>query len=37
MNEELEKRISDEPKSLGIDLDGTNPGSRAHPLDTEGV
>lgn len=31
--EELKRRLNDEPGSLGIDLDGTNPGSRQHKLD----
>ncbi|MEJ2884721.1 hypothetical protein [Pedobacter sp. GR22-6] len=28
-----EARLSDEPDSLGVDLDGTNPGSNKHPMD----
>ena len=32
---ELESRLKDDPKSIGLDLDGTNPGSRSHPVDYE--
>jgi|GEM_PF-1483754 len=35
INKELEERLSDEPDSLGVNLDGTNPGSKAHPMDDE--
>ena len=31
--EELKHRLEDEPGSLGVDLDGTNPGSRSHQMD----
>jgi len=33
--EELKERLADEPKSLGVDLDGTNPGSNKHPMDPD--
>ena len=33
VNDNLENRLSDEPGSLGVDLDGTNPGSTSHPMD----
>jgi|GEM_PF-3088369 len=35
--EELKSRLTDDQKSLGLDLDGTNPGSRSHPLDYDSV
>jgi hypothetical protein len=31
--DELKSRLSDDPDSIGLDLDGTNPGSRSHPVD----
>ncbi|MGY4385908.1 hypothetical protein ACVWYN_002956 [Pedobacter sp. UYP24] len=31
--EDIKERLSDEPDSLGINLDGTNPGSNAHQTD----
>ena len=31
----LRHRLEDEPGSLGVDLDGTNPGSRHHEMDNE--
>jgi hypothetical protein len=31
--DELESRLTDDQRSIGLDLDGTNPGSRSHPLD----
>lgn len=34
VNSDLETRLSDDPDSLGVDLDGTNPGSKGHPLDS---
>lgn len=33
VKDDLENRLSDEPGSLGVDLDGTNPGSTSHPMD----
>jgi hypothetical protein len=33
--EELKSRLMDDPKSIGLDIDGTNPGSRSHPVDYE--
>ena len=30
---EDDERVEDEPNSLGVDLDGTNPGSNKHPMD----
>lgn len=33
--EELKHRLEDEPESLGLDLDGTNPGATSHPMDEE--
>lgn len=33
INNDLNNRLSDEPGSLGMDLDGTNPGSTSHPMD----
>ncbi len=33
INDELKERLHDEPNSLGVDLDGTNPGSNSHPMD----
>lgn len=35
MSEELRERLADEPHSLGVDLDGTNPGSNKHPTDLD--
>jgi len=33
--EALRHRLEDEPGSLGVDLDGTNPGSRHHEVDND--
>ncbi len=35
VNEHMDddQRLSDEPDSLGVDLDGTNPSSKKHPMD----
>jgi len=35
IREDLKERLSDDPDSLGIDLDGTNPGPKSHPMDDE--
>lgn len=35
IDENLTERLEDEPDSLGIDLDGTNPGSNEHPIDED--
>lgn len=34
VNNGPDNRLSDEPGSLGVDLDGTNPGSKSHPMDS---
>ncbi|CAM3950824.1 hypothetical protein SAMN06265348_104115 [Pedobacter westerhofensis] len=31
--EELKRRLTNDSGSLGLDIDGTNPGSRSHPTD----
>jgi hypothetical protein len=33
VSEQTIERVSDEPGSLGVDIDGTNPGSRSHPTE----
>ncbi|MES2829506.1 MAG: hypothetical protein V4687_15200 [Bacteroidota bacterium] len=33
ITEDLQERLSDEPDSLGVDLDGTNPGANEHDED----
>ncbi len=35
VSEDTISRVSDEPGSLGIDIDGTNPGSMSHPMDND--
>lgn len=34
VKKEDDDRLSDEPDSLGVDRDDTNPGSRSHPTDS---
>lgn len=36
VSKETIERVSDEPGSLGVDIDGTNPGSRSHPTENDG-
>lgn len=35
VSEDTIRRVSDEPGSLGIDIDGTNPGSLSHPSEND--